>query len=230
MRFFATGTIALLLALSAGNAECADEETSTRMQGNGGTKLWVNTWKNKQPDSGTVKSNNATLIGWEVDAVFSNRMFVELGYLQSASYYTLETATPRDIARSDFDFAVGYQVRHAVGAFVGFRSSQFWDYASKDKETVSGPLVGLRGKLRLYDRFSFYYKMVYLPFSDRETFTTTEMSEKARGWFVASGIRYGISKRFTGALGYKYGTSMGANTKVRDSFGGATLDVLYSFQ
>ena len=226
MQRIARAVVAILLLLSMSGAARSEESAKIAV----GLKTWVNSWKSEEPGSESMKSNSIALVGWAAEAEFSNRVFVEASYLVSVSDYEFDqTVVTTERERNDFDAAIGYQFSHNMGYFVGYRSSQFLERATKSKETVSGPFVGVRGTAPLLGAVSLFGKLTYLPLSNKATFTTTTQRETSTGWFAEAGIKYYFTGRVSGTIGYQYETSQGENTKIRDTFAGPTLGVMYSF-
>lgn len=226
MKRSASGFVAILLFLSMSGAARAEEGAKY----SAGLKTWINSWKSEKPGSEGMKSNSIALVGWEVEVEFSNRVYGEVSYLVSASDYKFNQAVvATQLERNDLDVAIGYPFNNTVGFFAGYRSSQFREKTTKDKETVSGPLAGFRGTARLNEALLLIGKLTYLPMNNKQTFSVTEEKETAPGWIAEAGVKYNFTSRTTGALGYKYETTKGKNTKVKDAFAGPTLEVMYSF-
>lgn len=226
MKLIARGSVAILLLLSMCGSASAEEGTKTAA----GLKLWMNRWKSERPDAEGRTSSIGALVGWAAEAEFSNGVFLEASYLVSVSDYTFDNAgVTTDVERSDVDVAAGYQFNHNVGVFAGYRSSQFREKITKNKETLHGPLVGVRGSLPLNDVLSLFGELTYLPRSTKAAFAATNEEETDQGWFVKAGIRHVFTREISGALGYQYETTKGKDTNVKDTFAGATLDMIYSF-
>jgi len=226
MNLIARGFVAILLLLSMGGTAHCEEGTKTAA----GFKIWMNRWKSERPGSEDRISGIGALVGWAAEAQFSNGVFLEASYLVSVSDYTFDRGgVATDVERSDVDVAAGYQFNHNVGVFAGYRSSQFREKITKNKETLHGPLIGLRGSVPLNDVLSLFGELTYLPRSTKAAFAATNEEEKDQGWFIKAGIRHVFTRKISGALGYQYETTKGKDTNVKDTFAGATLDVMYSF-
>ncbi len=209
-------------------AGTASAEEGTRTAA--GLKIWMNRWKSEGPGSQSGTSGIGALIGWAAEAEFSNGVFVEASYLVSVSDYSFEHSdVTTDVERNDVDVVAGYQFNRNVGVFTGYRSSQFWEKMTKNKETVHGPLIGVRGSVPLNNALSLFGELTCLPWSTKATFAATNEKETALGWFSRAGVNYVFTREITGALGYQYETTKGEDTKVKDTFAGATLDMMYSF-
>ena len=209
-----------------GGTATAEEGTKTAA----GLKIWMNRWKSEGPGSEGGTSGIGALIGWAAEAEFSNNVFVEASYLVSVSDYTFDqTDVTTEVERSDVDMAVGYMFNHGLGVFAGYRSSQFWEKITKNKETVHGPLIGARGSVPLNNALSLFGELTFLPRSTKATFGATNEKETALGWFSRAGVKYVFTREIAGALGYQYETSKGQDTKIKDTFAGVTLDIMYSF-
>jgi len=226
MNHIARGFVAILLLLSMSGTAHSEEGTTTAA----GLKIWMNRWKSESPGSESRTSSIGAMVGWAAAAEFSNGVFVEASYLVSVSDYTFDHAdVATELERNDVDLVVGYQFNHNVGVFAGYRSSQFREKMTKDKETVYGPLVGVRGAVPLNDALSLFGELTYLPRSTKAIFAATHEKETAQGWFYKAGVKYVFTREIAGALGYQYETTKGNDTKVKDTFAGATLDMMYSF-
>ena len=209
-------------------AGTASAEEGTRTAA--GLKIWMNKWKSEGPGSQSGTSGIGALIGWAAEADFSNNVFVEASYLVSVSDYSFEHSdVTTDVERNDVDILAGYQFNRNVGVFTGYRSSQFWEKMTKNKETVHGPLIGVRGSMPLNNALSLFGDLTWLPWSTKATFAATDEKETTLGWISRAGVKYVFTREITGAFGYQYEMTKGKNTKVKDTFAGATLDVMYSF-
>ena len=170
----------------SGTAHC-QEGTKTAA----GLKIWMNRWKSERPGSEDKISGIGALVGWAAEAEFSNGVFLEASYLVSISDYTFDNAdVTTDVERSDVDVAAGYQFNHNVGVFAGYRSSQFREKITKNKETLHGPLVGVRGSVPLNDVLSLFGKLTYLPRSTKAAFAATNEKETGSGWFISAGVTH----------------------------------------
>jgi opacity protein-like surface antigen len=226
MNHIARGFVSILLILSMAGTASAEEGIRTAA----GLKIWMNRWKSEGLGSEGGTSGIGAMIGWAAEAEFSNNVFVEASYLVSVSDYTFDrTDVTTDVERNDVDVVAGYQFIHNVGVFAGYRSSQFWEKITKNKETVHGPLIGVRGAVPLNNALSLFGDLTWLPRSKKATFAATDEKETALGWISRAGVKYVFTREITGALGYQYEMTKGKNTKVKDTFAGATLDVMYSF-
>ena len=209
----------------SGTAHC-QEGTKTAA----GLAIWMNRWKSERPGSEDKISGIGALVGWAAEADFSNGIFLEASYLVSISDYTFDNAdVTTDVERSDVDVAAGYQFNHNVGVFAGYRSSQFREKLTKNKETLHGPLVGVRGSVPLNDFLSLFGKLTYLPRSTKAAFAATNEKETGSGWFIRAGVTHLFTTQISAALGYQYETTQGKDTNVKDTFSGATLDLMYFF-
>jgi opacity protein-like surface antigen len=226
MKRIASGVVALLLLLSANGPARAQEETKAVA----GFKTWINNWKSEQPASESMKSGYNALIGWEADAVFSNGVIAGGSYLMSVSDYTFDhnEATP-DVRHEDLILAIGYRFYHRVDVFTGYRGSQFWQRVTQTKSTLFGPLVGVGGAVPLNNTLTLFSKLTYYPLSNKKTVGETTEKETARGWSVEAGVMHAFAKRISGALSYRYETIEGKKTRVKDTFAGPTIYVLYYF-
>lgn len=225
MKRIAHGAAAFLFLLSICGAAYA--QTGVLV----GLKTWINNWKSEMPGSESERSSTIALVGWDFEADFSSRVFFNASYLMSVSDYKFDPAAiSAQIERTDLDLALGYQFNRYAGVFLGYRSSQFKDNLTERRETASGPLIGVRGTAPLTDALSLTARLTGLPLIDKATFTEPEQREQARGWIGEVGVTYDFTSKLRGTLGYKYETSTGKNTRIRDTFSGTTFGVTYVYQ
>jgi opacity protein-like surface antigen len=226
MKHIAHGFLAILLVLSMSGIAIGEESPSNTV----GLKIWMNRWKSEKPGSERRTSDVSTLVGWTAEMDFSNNVFIEASYLVSVSDYTYSLAdVTTDVERNDVDAAAGYLFTPNLGVFAGYRSSQFREKITKNKETLHGPLIGVRGSMLLNDLFSFFGELTYLPRSTKAAFAATDETETDLGWFIKAGVRWVFSRDFSGALGYQYEATKGRDTDSRDTYAGATFELMYSF-
>lgn len=226
MNHIAGGLVIILSILSMNGAARAEEGAKTAA----GVKMSINRWKSERPGSESRTSTISTLVGWAVEANMSDDVFVEASYLVSVSDYNFDqTDVASDLERNDFDMAVGHQFKHNVAVFAGYRSTQFRERVTQDKETVHGPLVGVLGAVPVNNALSIFGRLTCLPWSTKKTVAATTEKETALGWLARAGIKYVFTSQIAGALGYQYETTKGKDTRITDTFAGATLDVMYSF-
>jgi len=225
MKRIASGVVTLLLLLSVNGPARAEDEARSFA----GVKMWINNWKCEQPTSGSMKSRYTALIGWEAEAEFSNGVIVGASYLMSVSDYTFGNDATPDIKHQDSILAIGYRFYHRVDVFTGYRGSQFWQRETKTKTNFFGPLLGIGGAAPLNDTLSLFGKLTYFPLSNKKTAGETTEKETARGWSVEAGVMHAFAKRISGALSYRYETIEGKKTRVKDTFAGPTINVMYNF-
>ncbi len=227
MKRIASGVVALLLLLLSANGPAHAEEETKAVAG---FKTWINNWKSEQPGSESLKSSYSALIGWEAEAEFSNGVIAGASYLMTVSDYTFDhnAATP-DVRHEDLILAIGYRFYHRVDVFTGYRSSQFFQRETKTKTILSGPLLGVGGAAPLNDTLSLFGKLTYFPLSNKKTAGDTTEKETAREWSAEAGVMHAFTKRISGALGYRYEAMEGKKTRVKDTFAGPMIDVMFYF-
>jgi predicted porin len=118
---------------------------------------------------------------------------------------------------------------HYVGVFAGYRSSQLEDKEAHVKETVYGPLFGVRGTVPLSQQFSLFGRLTYLLTKVKEEHGGTSETEKAPGYIAEFGGKYNFTDALALVLGYKMETTKTDIHKIKDTFSGVTLDVTYAF-
>ena len=222
--------LAALMVLSSGFAFAADG-----VKVEAGIKIWNNSWESKDPDpvyGGTTKFDAALLIGPAISVTLPSNVFFEASYLMSVTDYE-KTEAPAEITveRDDLDIAVGYMFIPEVGIYVGYRSTSMdWKVTfpgGSDSGSIdlSGPVIGLRGNYSFNDVFGVYASVAYLMTEyDEQGFT-----EDDPGTQFELGVKAKFSKEFSGTLGYKVESFEGDKSKVKDTFSGLTLGVMYAF-
>jgi len=229
MKRIASGVVAVLLLLTMSGAVRAEEGAEVT-EVTVGVKTWFNNWKREAASVGSETSNYTLLIGPAIEAEFPNHIFVEGSYMMSASDYKFSDGDNivRKFDRADLDLAVGYMFTHTIGVFAGYRDSRFEEKDVDVKESVYGPLIGIRASAPLDEALSVYGKLSYL----LTTFKSSEEgmgSEKAPGWVAEAGVKYAFTKEFAGSLGYKFEQTETKESEIKDTFSGVTLDVMYTF-
>jgi hypothetical protein len=226
MKHISSVFVALVLLLSMSGIAIGEEGP----RATAGLKIWMNRWISERPNSEKRTSSISTLVGWTAEADFTNSVFFEASYLVSVSDYTYDVANvTTDVERNDVEVAAGYQFNPNVGVFAGYRSSQFREKMTKNKETVHGPLIGVRGSMPLNDDLSLFGEFMYLPRSTKAAFAATDETETDLGWFIKAGVTKVFSREFAGSLGYQFETTKGRDTDSKDTYAGATFALMYSF-
>jgi opacity protein-like surface antigen len=229
MKRIVSGIAVVLMLVCMSGAARAEEEKAEGTGITAGIKTWMNTWK-REMNGETIKSNSIVLVGPAVEVEFPQHIFAEASYVVSMSDYKVEDAgVSEEFSRKDLDLAVGYQFNHQVGAFFGYRSSELKEKESGEKETVSGPLLGVRGSVPVNEALSVFGKATYLITKLKAEDAGASTSENAPGFIVEAGVKYEFITHLDGALGYKYETTKTKDTSVKDTFTGFTLEVAYMF-
>lgn len=216
----------MLLLLTMSGAVRAEEGGGVTV----GVKTWYNNWKREAASIGSETSSYVLLIGPAIEKEFPNHLFVEGSYLMAASDYKFTEGDyiERKFDRSDLELAIGYQFTENIGLFAGYRDSRFKEKTTEVKESMTGPLAGIRASAPLDEALSLYGKLTYLA----TTFKSSEEglgSEKAPGWVAEAGARYAFTREFAGSIGYKYEKTETKESEIKDTFTGVTLDVMYTF-
>jgi len=229
MKRIVSGVVAVLLILTVSGAVQA-EEGAGGTEVTVGVKAWYNNWKREAASVGSETSSYTMLIGPTIEAEFPNHVFVEGSYMMAASDYKFSEGdnTTRKFDRTDLDLAVGYMFTHHVGLFAGYRDSRFKEKETSVKESVTGPLAGIRASAPLDEALSLYGKLTYL-FTTLKSSEEGMGSEKAPGWVAEVGARYAFTKQLAGSLGYKFEKTETKESEIKDTFTGLTLDVMYTF-
>jgi predicted porin len=223
--------LAALMLLSSSFAFAKDD-----VKVEAGIKIWNNSWESKDPDpvaGGTTKFDASILIGPAISVTLPSNVFFEASYLMSATdYKNTEGPAQIEVERNDLDIAVGYQFIPEIGIYVGYRKSSLdWKFndgagfSDSGSIDLSGPVIGLRGNYSFNDVFGVYASVAYLMTEyDEQGFT-----EDDPGTQFELGVKAKFSKEFSGTLGYKVESFEGDKSKVKDTFSGLTLGVMYAF-
>ncbi len=192
-----------------------------------GVKLWYNKWESKGPGE-TVTSDYIMLIGPAIGVKFPSGVFLDGTFLFSTSDYKF-SAVGEKWSREDLEAAIGYMIVDEFGLLAGYKNVWLKEHETGDKETLYGPMIGAVLRAPVNDAFSFYGNLDYLftRFKLESAFDT--FTEDSPGWIVEIGVRYAFTRQFAGNLAYRYETTKGKDTDVRDTFTGLTLGALYVF-
>jgi hypothetical protein len=220
-------SILVLSLLSAGGVASAEEEQ-------GGTdvtaalKMWVNEWKHDDPSAGrTISDSVVVLIGPAVEVKLKNHFVLEGSYLVSASDYQFtEAGVTSEFGRRDLELGIGKWFNRYAAFFVGYRNSSFENKATGIKEFFYGEYYSLRGQAPFIGKSSLYGNVTYLTTRFK---AEDQAREDAPGWITEIGGRTVITKQFAMKLGYKWETTKGDVTQVKDSFRGTVLELTYVF-
>ena len=202
-----------------------------------GVKAWYNEWTNDDPAFGKTKYDASLLIGPAVEAKFPNHLFIEASYLVSVTDYESTFFLHKLTAdRQDLDLNVGYDFSPSFGAFVGYKSvAMDWDMdlngtiIDNGSIDLTGPTVGIRGRIELNETFSIYGNATYLFTKVENKDSTGTTNEKAPGTVFELGAKAAFSKALSGTLGYKVESTKEDKTNIKDTFSGFTLGVMYAF-
>lgn len=228
MKRITSGIAAVLLLVAMSGTARAEEEKAEGMVLKAGIKTWMNSWKREVPGGESMRSNNILLVGPSIEAELSDRFFVEASYLVSASDYKFtEAGVTTKVDRSDLDLALGTNLNRYVGAMVGYRNAAFKEKETGAKESSYGLFYSVRGTAPLNEAISLYGTLTYL---NTRFKAEGKAREDAPGWIAEAGIKYAFNKELTGDLGYKYETTKGKDSSIKDTFGGVTLGVMYAFE
>ena len=222
MKRILIGAVAALLLIAANGAALAQERTEVEV----GVKFWFNDWTQDAPGSPSATSDTAVLFGPTIEVTFPNHVFMEGSYLVSTSDYNFSNA---QFDRQDLELSVGYMIVPAFGVLAGYKNSDFNENLTGEKDTVSGPLIGIIGIARVDPYLSFYGKFDYLFTRFKATVGGLTFEEGNPGWIFEVGIKFAFTREFLGTIGYKYETYEGNDTNVQDSFSGLTLGGLVRF-
>jgi hypothetical protein len=219
------GIVVLLLLNTGGVARAAEEKGGVEVTA--ALKSWVNDWKREIPGTGSKTSDNIVLIGPAVEVEFHNGPVIEASYLMSASDYKFtEAGVTSSVDRQDLDLAIGKWLNHYVGFFLGYRNSSFKDKETKAKDYSYGLFYNLRGSVPLIGKSSLYANLTWLSTRFK---AEGQPREEAPGWIAEIGGRTPFTEQLSMNLGYKWETTKGKNTQVKDTFTGMTLDLVYTF-
>lgn len=225
MKRIIVGVMAALLLFTGNGVVRAEEGAEVEA----GVKLWYNKWEIRSPDFGTIRSDYTMLIGPAAGVRFPNRLFLDGSFLFSTSDYKLSDLGEK-WRREDLELAVGYMIVDEFGLFAGYKN--LWlketDPGVDLKESLYGPMVGAVLNAPVNEPFSIYGNLNYL-FTKFKLEGEGGFTEDSPGWIVEIGVKYRFTKHFVGNLAYRYETTKGKDSDVRDTFTGLTLGALYAF-
>lgn len=223
MKRILIGAVAALLLIAANGAALAQERTEVEV----GLKFWFNDWTHDVPGFPSTISDTAVLFGPTIEVTFPNQVFMEGSYLFSTSDYNFSDGTHVD--RQDLELSIGYMIVPGFGVLAGYKNADFKDNFG-ERDTVSGPLIGIIGIARVDPYLSFYGKFDYLFTRFKATGGGLPAFEEGNpGWIFEFGVKFAFTREFLGTIGYKYETYEGNDTNVQDSFSGLTLGGLVRF-
>jgi opacity protein-like surface antigen len=221
MKRFLIGIVAALLLIAGSGEARAEDGTSVSV----GIKMWLNEWIRDQP-GGSITSDTTVLFGPAFELKIQ-RVFVEASYLFATSDYSFPDGTSFD--REDLDVAVGYRIIPEFGFLVGYRNTILNERFTGLKDTFSGPLIGIVGNAYMNPQVSLYGRLAYLFTELKEESSLGSFHEDSPGWTMEFGIKVAFTRAFAGSFGYRYDTSEGNTSNVRDSFSGLTFSGMASF-
>jgi len=232
MKRILVGVVAALLLIGVSGAVRAEEGAVHAQEGievEVGVKAWFNKWKRELPTDETSRSKCSRLFGPTVEVKLPVHIFAEASYMTSLNDYRVNEAVgQKKFDRKDIDAAVGYAITPAVSVLAGYKQSKFKE-ESGNKETAYGPIAGVRGSLALNEKTSFYGGLNYLLTKLKVEDAAGAVTEKSPGWIAEFGVNYEVAAHTGVDLGYKYETTKGKDSKIKDTFAGLTLGVKYAF-
>ena len=217
----------VVISLLSANGVASAEEEKGGTQIKASLKSWVNDWKREVLGAGSVTSNAIVLAGPAVEVEFRNGPVIEASYLASLSDYKFtEAGVTFDFDRRDLDLAIGKWINPYVGFFFGYRNSSFKEKRTGAKDFSYGMTYSARGSVPLTENASLYGNLTWLNIRFK---AEGQAREDAPGWIVEVGGKNEFTKQFAMKLGYKWETTKGEVSQVKDSFKGATIELVYSF-
>jgi len=192
-----------------------------------GVKMWLNNWHRDQPGSLGISSDSTMLLGPAVAAKLGEQVFLEASYLFSAADYRF-SETGDNVSRQDADIAVGYLVVPEFGLFAGYKHATF-NWAAGDKETLSGPVMGIVLQAPMDPWLTFYGRLLYLFTEFEQDGAGTVIREDSPGWGLEFGLKYAFTRQFLGSIGYRYEENTGNESDATDAFSGLTLGAMIRF-
>jgi predicted porin len=201
-----------------------------------GIKMWYTGWKNEDPANGNLKFDPTLLIGPAIEVMLPSHVYFEASYLLTTSDFEKTEASAKLSAnRKDLDVAVGYQFIPEVGIFVGYKSSSM-DFTFVDtlgtqtgSSDLSGPVIGIRGKYSFDKMFGIYASAAYLMTKIENKDASGTVKEDSPGTVLELGAKAQFSKALSGTLGYKIEQTKEDKSKIKDTFSGVTLGIMYTF-
>lgn len=227
--------LAALMVLSSSFAFAKDD-----VKVEAGVKMWNNKWKMEDPDpagGGSQTLDAALMVGPAVEVMLPSNLFFTASYLMSVTDYEKKEGTGKlAVERDDLDVAVGYQFIPEAGVFLGYRSSSMdWTFTDPGFPTdsgsfdMSGPVLGVRANYSFSDMIGVYASAAYLMTETEDKDATGTFKEDAPGTSFELGVKAKFNKELSATLGYKIESFEGDKSKVKDTFSGITLGVMYAF-
>ncbi len=223
---FVGGILSVLLLIAGAGVAGAQEGTGVSV----GLKMWFNDWTRDDPRSpSSITSDTTVLLGPAIEAKFGDYFFADASFLFSSADYDFPDGTRID--RQDINLDLGYMIVPGFGVLAGYKDSEFkWNTTFPgEKDTLSGPLIGIVGIAQMDPYLSFYGRLDYLFTKFKQTGAGASGQEDSPGWMFEFGIKYAFTNQFDGSIGYKYETNEGNISNVRDEFSGLTLSGMIKF-
>jgi hypothetical protein len=221
-----------LMVLSSGFAFAKEE-----MEMDAGIKMWYAGYKTVDTlNNSSMTFDPVLLVGPAFEVELPSNLFFEASYLMTVADYEKNQGTGKLSSDTKFlDAAIGYYFTPEVGIFAGYKNeSTNWkntDIGTNESGStdVSGPLIGIRGSYSFDNMLGVYVSATYLKTKAENKEPSGTMKEDAPGTEYELGVKAKFSKALTGSLGYKIESSEGDKSKVKDTYSGVTLDVMYAF-
>jgi hypothetical protein len=224
MRRILMGIAAAMLLIAGSGAAWAEEGAKVEM----GLKMWLNQWSLDAPDAASTTSDATMLLGPTIDVKFNNPFFAEATYLFSTSDYRFSDPTFRSDLQ-DLDLAVGYDIIPGFGLVAGYKNSSRQNKVLGGTSTLDGPYVGVLGIAQADESLSVYGKLNYLFTRFKGSDASGGFREDSPGWIFDFGLKYALTKGFSGVIGYRFETDKGVDTGARDTFAGFTISGMLTF-
>jgi Outer membrane protein beta-barrel domain len=224
MRRVLIGIAAALLLVAGSGVARAEEGAKVEM----GLKMWLNQWSLDAPGAESITSDATMLLGPTIEVKFNNPFFAEASYLFSTSDYRFsEPSFKSDL--QDLNLAIGYFVIPGFGLVAGYKNSSRQNKVLGGTSTLDGPFLGVLGIAQADESLSVYSKINYLFTRFKESDASGASREDSPGWAFEFGLKYALTKAFSGVIGYRVETDKGVDSGARDTFSGFTLSGLITF-
>jgi hypothetical protein len=193
-------------------------------------KMWINDWTNDNPRRGSISSDSAVLFGPELKVKFPNHVFLDASYLFSLSDYTFSDNGIYNYDRQDANISVGYMIVPEFGVLAGYKDTTFRLREDGIKYTVYGPLIGVIGIAPVSYNTSLYGKLNYLITRFKPSDPRGGIQEDSPGWEFEFGLKFGITNKTSGQVGYRFETNRGSSSRVEDSFSGLIFGLTFNLK
>ena len=223
------------MVLSSGLSAAKEEKEGVELEA--GVKTWYAVYKTENPLSSSVfRLDPVLLVGPAFEVELPSHLFFEGEYLMSITDYEKTQGPAKLTADMRYlEVAVGYNFIPELGIFAGYKEEHTtWKYTGigindAGSMDMGGPMLGVRASYSFNERFGVYASAAYIMTEAESKEPSGTVKEDAPGTDYQLGVNARFSKALSASLGYRVESSEGKISKVKETFSGVTLDVMYSF-